>query len=170
MNIVVGRNFRWYHYISRKLKGDRCEDVGGARERVDSWVPREDKVWTQTELRSKEKTMPVTEMVRSCSDVRAGVTSVRLKSTEICIKRPSWVSDDGERPESKPAPRGRRWRHQCWACGEVRVKVETQWGFLTCSKEVKGQDQGQERADKGRREMGKTDVGNQEQRRLEGIG
>ena len=27
-----------------------------------------------------------------------------------------------------------------------------------------------ERADKGRREMGKTDVGNQEQRRLEGIG
>lgn len=141
MNIVVGRNFRWCHYISRKLKGGRCEDVGGARERVDSWVPREDKAWTQTELRSKEKTMPVAETVRSCSDVRAGVTRVRPKSTKICIKRPSWVSDDGEGPEGKPAPRGRRWRHRCWACGEVRVKVETRWGFLTCSKEVKGQDQ-----------------------------
>lgn len=81
MNIVVGRNFRWCHYISRKLKEGRCEDVGGARERVDSWVPREDKAWTQTELRSKEKTTPVAETVRSCSDVRAGVTRVRPKST-----------------------------------------------------------------------------------------
>lgn len=60
--------------------------VGGGEERAGSWAPRGNKPWTQTELRSKEKTTPVAETVRSCSDVRAGVTSVRQKSTEICIK------------------------------------------------------------------------------------
>lgn len=83
----------------------RCEDVGGGGERADSWVQRKDKAWTQTELRSKEKTTPVAETVRSCSDVRAGITSVRPKSTEICIKRPSWVSDDGE-SRANQAPGG----------------------------------------------------------------
>ena len=50
---------------------------------------------------------------------------------------------------------------------EMETQVLGLW--CTCSKEVKGQDQWQDRADKGRRQMGKMDVGNQEQRKLEGI-